>query len=69
MLPGNSAMVAALRAVTGRTLDVAGKPTQTLLHQAVARGRCPAADRHRRSQLARRAGVGAVHGRFVSTMG
>jgi HAD superfamily hydrolase (TIGR01457 family) len=37
LLPGNGAMVAALRAATGRRPEVAGKPTPTLFEQAVQR--------------------------------
>lgn len=39
LLPGNGSMVAALRAATGLTPDVAGKPQPAILHDALARGR------------------------------
>lgn len=38
LLPGNGAMVAALRAATDREPQVAGKPQPTLLRDALARG-------------------------------
>jgi glycerol-1-phosphatase len=38
LLPGNGALVAALRAATGGEPAVAGKPAPTLLNDAVARG-------------------------------
>ncbi|BAX92510.1 HAD-IIA family hydrolase [Mycobacterium shigaense] len=38
LLPGNGALVAALRAATGAEPTVAGKPAPTLLRDAVARG-------------------------------
>lgn len=38
LLPGNGAMVAALRAATEREPQVAGKPQPTLLNDALARG-------------------------------
>ncbi|WP_077089524.1 HAD-IIA family hydrolase [Mycobacterium rhizamassiliense] len=38
LLPGNGALVAALRAATGSEPTVAGKPAPTLLNDAVARG-------------------------------
>jgi glycerol-1-phosphatase len=43
LLPGNGAMVAALRAATDGEPQVAGKPAPTLLNDAVARGdfQCP----------------------------
>lgn len=39
LLPGNGAMVAALRAATGAEPLVAGKPAAGLMHDALARGR------------------------------
>ncbi|MGV0746530.1 HAD-IIA family hydrolase [Mycolicibacterium sp. XJ870] len=38
LLPGNGAMVAALRAATGRDPQVAGKPQPTLMNDALSRG-------------------------------
>jgi HAD superfamily hydrolase (TIGR01450 family) len=38
LLPGNGALVAALRAATGAEPKIAGKPAPTLLNDAVARG-------------------------------
>lgn len=38
LLPGNGAMVAALRAATGSEPQVAGKPAPTLMEDALARG-------------------------------
>ena len=40
LLPGNGAMVAALRAATDAEPQIAGKPAPTLLNDAVARGDC-----------------------------
>ena len=39
LLPGNGAMVTALRAATGREPEVAGKPKPTLMDDTLARGK------------------------------